>query len=264
MSDTSAATTWGFTVGAKFSETFSKVSIEAILFYAAAVAAWAVEKLHDSFKAEVEERIEAIIPHRPKWYADKVSAFQQNCVLPDGSDVYDNNSMTEANVEAAKVVKHVVATEVSDASVLIIKVAGDNGGERCKLSTAVETQLRAYIKAIKDAGVKWQLINADADEYYASVDVYYNAQMLPERVREECEAAIKNYVENLPFNGEYTNMAMIDALQAVDGVEIAEFKFAKSRSATSTDEPEVINARCTPVAGYFTVTSVTLTMIAHE
>ena len=77
-------------------------------------------------------------------------------------------------------------------------------------------QLAAYLAEIKDAGVRINLVNREADTFNCSVDIYYNPMLLPENVRRDCEAAIRSYIANLPFNGEYTNMALIDALQAVE------------------------------------------------
>ncbi|MEG1540251.1 MAG: hypothetical protein RR383_09935, partial [Muribaculaceae bacterium] len=65
----------------------------------------------------------------------------------------------------------------------------------------------------------------------------------------------------LPFNGEYTNMALVDTLQDVAGVRIAELKNA-SRAEGGAQIP--INARCVPSAGYFAPGAININMIAYE
>ena len=77
MRNESVAELFGFTPGDSFTSHFSKVSVIGILFYIFAVAAWALEKLFDTYKGEVDTRIEEIIPHRPRWYRDKVLAFMK-------------------------------------------------------------------------------------------------------------------------------------------------------------------------------------------
>ena len=263
MKNETVADLFGFPAGDNFAAHFSKVSIINILFYVFASVAWVQERLFEAHKAEIEARIDEIIPHRAKWYKSKVLEFMKDQTLVLDTDRYDTSSMTDEAVEAARVVKYATADESRDASILTIKVAGDAGGVRCRLSDETEAQLAAYLSEIKDAGVRINLVNKEADTFNCSVDIYYNAMLLPENVRRNCEIAIRNYIENLPFNGEYTNMALIDALQSVDGVRIAEFKQATT-SANDTTTITTIDARCIPSAGYFKAGEITLTMKVHE
>lgn len=257
------AEAFGFTPGESFTAHFSKVSILSILFYIFAVAAWTLEKLFDSYRAEVDARIDEIIPHRPKWYRDKVLDFMKDHVLIPDTDRYDTTGMTEDTIAAAKVVKHAVASESEDASLLTIKVAGEKGGRRCKLDTETERQLAAYIAEIKDAGVRPALVNADPDRFNCEVDIYYDPMLVAQTVETACREAIREYIENLPFNGEYTNMALVDTLQSVEGVRIVEFKGA-STSPAGESITTAIDARTVPVAGYFVMQDVKLTMKAYD
>lgn len=54
MRNESVAELFGFTPGDSFTSHFSKVSVIGILFYIFAVAAWALEKLFDTYKGEVD------------------------------------------------------------------------------------------------------------------------------------------------------------------------------------------------------------------
>ena len=218
MRNESVAELFGFTPGDSFTSHFSKVSVIGILFYIFAVAAWALEKLFDTYKGEVDTRIEEIIPHRPRWYRDKVLAFMKGKTLIADTDRYDTEGMTEDAIAAARVVKHAVAVENRDASLLTIKVAGEKDGKRCRLDAETEAQLAAYIAEIKDAGVRTALVNIDPDRFNCEADVYYDPMLVAETVESACREAVRNYIENLPFNGEYTNMALVDALQTLDGV----------------------------------------------
>lgn len=263
MNNESAANMFGFTAGDNFSKHFSKVSVINTLFYVFAAAAWVQEGLFDEHRREVEARIEQIMPHRPKWYRDRVLGFMKDMVLEEGTDRYDTLDMSEDQIELAKVVKHVVAAENPDASILTIKVAGETGGVRSKLDEHTETQLAAYIAEIKDAGVRISLVNYDPDIFNCEVDIFYNPLLSSETVEAACRAAIEDYIENLPFNGEYTNMALVDALQKVAGVKVVEFK-ASNSVPRSTGVEAPINARYTPEAGYFTAGTLTINMKAYE
>lgn len=263
MRNEAAAKRYGFTVGESFSAYFGNLSVESILFYVFAVAAWTLEKLFDSYRVEVDSRIDEIIPHRPKWYRDKVLDFMKDHVLIPETDRYDTTGMSEDAIAAAKVVKHAVASESEDASLLTIKVAGEEGGRRCKLDTETERQLAAYIAEIKDAGVRPALVNADPDRFNCEVDIYYDPMLVAQTVETACREAIREYIENLPFNGEYTNMALVDELQKVEGVKIVEFKGA-STSPAGESITTAIDARTVPVAGYFVMQDVKLTMKAYD
>lgn len=263
MRNPDVARAYGFEAGAAFSSHFSKVSVESLLFYIVACAMWVLENLFDQHRRDVEQRIEAIIPHRPKWYRDKVLRFMEGKELIRDSDTYDTEGMTESEVSACRIVKHAVATESRDASLLTIKVAGESGGERQPLTAEQERHLAAYIGEIKDAGVRVALVNMEADTFCCTVDVYYNAMLDPADVQASCTATIRDYIENLPFNGEYTNMALVDRLQAVEGVKIVELRGSTSQAANEGTTTQ-INARLTPAAGYFKPGEITVNMKAYD
>lgn len=263
MKDETAAGLFGFPAGDNFAAHFSKVSVVNILFRVFASAAWVLERLFEAHKAEVEARIEEIVPHRAKWYKNKALEFMKDMTLMPDSDRYDTSGMTPEAIDAARVVKYATAAESRDASILTVKVAGEEGGVRCRLPDETETQLAAYLSEIKDAGVRIDLVNREPDTFNCSADIYYDPMLLPENVRRDCETAVRSYVGNLPFNGEYTNMALVDALQAVDGVRIVEFREATA-SAADAGGVTVIDARHIPSAGYFKTGQIILTMKAHE
>lgn len=263
MRNESVAALFGFKVGDSFTAHFSKVSVVSVLFYIFACAAFVLERLFDSYRKEVDDRIEAIIPHRPKWYRDRVLAFMKDRTLLPDTDEYDTADMTDEESTAARVVKHAVADESDDASLLTIKVAGEQGGRRCPLDAQTESQLKAYIAEIKDAGVRTALVNIAPDRFNCELDIYFNPMLLASAVESTCRETIQNYIENLPFNGEYTNMALVDQLQKIDGVRIPEL-----RSATTVAAGEsvvtAIDARCVPAAGYFEMGDVKLNMKVYN
>lgn len=263
MGNESAAAIYRFKVGDDFNVTFSTVSVESILFYTVAVCIWTLETLFDRFRSDVSTRIDEIIAHRPKWYRDKVLAFMKDKTLVPDKDYYDTSAMSESDIAAAKVVKHAVATENKDASILTIKVAGETNGTRAPLAKEVEAQLISYIQEIKDAGVRINLVNIAPDEFNLSCDIYYNPMLLPENVQNACIDAVKGYIENLPFNGMYTNMDLVDTLQKVDGVKVVELRESSSKEA-GVDTTEAIDAVKVPAAGYFVLKSSTFTMKPYE
>lgn len=263
MRNPDVARAYGFETGAAFSSHFSKVSVESLLFYIVACAMWVLENLFDQHRRDVEQRIEAIIPHRPKWYRDKVLGFMKDKPLVPDTDHYDTEGMSDGDIETARVVKYAAASENADASILTIKVAGEAGGVRQPLDADTEIQLLAYIGEIKDAGVRVNLVNQTADVFHCEVDVYYDAMLLPETVETQCRETIRNYIENLPFNGEYSNMALVDELQKIEGVCIVEMSGATTE-VDGESTPTDIDARFTPAAGYFSAGNITINMKSYK
>jgi hypothetical protein len=262
MRNADLARAYGFETGAAFSSHFSKVSIESLLFYIVACAMWVLESMFDKHKVDVERRIEEILPHRPKWYRDRMLAFMKDKPLVTDTDYYDTGGMSDDQIEAARVVKYAAVTESTDASLLTIKVATDAGGVRGPLDADTEMQLRAYIAEVKDAGVRVNLVNQTPDVFDCEVDVYYDAVLLPQAVSAACLERIKNYIENLSFNGEYSNMSLVDELQGIEGVRIVEMCAAVAHiSGEST--PTAINARFTPAAGYFSAGDIIVNMKSY-
>ena len=263
MHNADVARAYGFNPGDSFTAYFSKASVESVLFYIFACAAWVLENLFEQHKQEVNEEIERILPHRPKWYRDKVLAFMKDKILIADTDKYDTSDMTEDAIDAAHVVKHAVAAESADASLLTIKVAGEKGGKRCPLDAETEGQLAAYIAEIKDAGVRTALVNIAPDRFNCKIDIYFDPMLLADNVKNACRTTIQDYIENLPFNGEYTNMALVDALQTVEGVKIVEFREATT-SAAGQAVTMTIDAKYTTKAVYSEIGDIALTMKVYN
>jgi hypothetical protein len=128
-------------------------------------------------------------------------------------------------------------------------------------------QVRNYLNWIKDAGVRIDLVNLSADAFRCELDIYYNAMLLADRVEQAVRDAINAYIENLPFNGEYSNMALVDALQQVEGVVIPELTASYSKPFTGDFDYSLINAKRISEAGYFRaydVEDITINMVAYE
>jgi len=246
-----------------FDDQFSKVSLESILFYVVSVAIWSLEVLFDTHRTEVRSLIDSSKPHRLKWYVNKTLSFQYGRALVTDSDVYDNTDVTDEQIESERVVKYAAAVEV--AGRIVIKVAGEANGERDKLTAEQESALVAFLKEVKDAGVKIDLINKAANSFKATIDIYYDPMVLNASLSSLANGgnpvkdAIENFIQNLPFNGEYRNSALVDRLQNVPGVVIPELHIA-------VIDGTQVQAKATPTAGYMRVyndTDLTLNAIPY-
>lgn len=237
--------------GKEFEAQFSKVSLESILFYVVAVSIWTLENLFDRHRQEVSGLIAELKPHTLRWYASKAKAFQfEQALIPD-SDRYANTGLTGEGIAAQQIVKY--AAVVESGGFVSLKVATETSdGVRTQLSDKQQTNLEDYFSKIKDAGVRLIIVNKQADVFDIDIDIYYDVQVFDNTLSRidaggrTVHDTIARFVENLPFNGEYRNSALIAALLAVEGVVLVELHKA-------TANGEAIDAKCVPGSGYFCV-----------
>lgn len=251
LQDKTIQTLYGVVSNQSFESQFSKVSLESIIFYIVATCVWTLETLFDRHHQEVTGLIDNLRPHTLLWYINKTKAFQSECALKPDSDLYDNTGLTEDDIAKKCIVKYAAAEEKN--GIVYIKVATGEKGKRTPLSEVEEEALTSYLKKVKDAGIKLKIVNEPADKFGIEIDIYYDPQILHgddlyliSTNKQPVHDTIASFVENLPFNGEYYNSSLINALLAVEGVILVDLK-----QATANGEP--ITAKRVPAPGYFQV-----------
>jgi hypothetical protein len=189
-----------------------------------ATCAWTVEVLFDTLKAELNELLDLLKPHSPRWYATKAKAFQYGYSLPLESDKYDNSALTETQISDSQIVQYVAVVEQTKN--LRLKVA-KLGTDLEPLTVGELTAFSEYMARVKDAGVKLVIDSLPADKLKLTVDIYYDPLILNnigQRIDgsdlEPVKNAITKYLQNLPFNGVFVLAYLVDKLQKVQGVTI--------------------------------------------
>lgn len=258
---------YDLTAGQSFDEQFSSVSLENIMFSNVATSMFVMQELFEKFKSDISDSINQQMPGTANWYAYKAMLFQYGKDLVDDADYYDNTGLTDDQIAAMRVVKYAAAVESKDKSILYLKVAsGDDNGNRYPLSSAQLTAFKQYINDVQYAGVRIQIINDNPDDMRLNIDVYYDPLVLNE-LGERLDGlsntpipdAIREHLKNLPFNGTYSNQGLVDVLQAIDGVHIAEIKYSGSRHGAYSQFAE-INAREVAYAGYYQISDANLSL----
>ncbi|MDR3133219.1 MAG: hypothetical protein LBU42_04260 [Prevotellaceae bacterium] len=255
MNEEAVQRAYGIAAGADFDANFSKNGTESLLFYIEAMALWSLEKLFDIHKAEITGIIDQLKPHSLRWYVSKAKAFLLGLSLVQDTDYYDTSGLTDEQVKAAQVVRHVSASE-SD-GIVYLKIAGDQGGDPAPLPADTYNAFKEYMAEVKDAGVVIEIINDPAKHFRLQMTVYYNPMVLNETGvslsdgTTPVQDVIKKFIKSLPFDGEYQNAKLVDALQAVDGVVIPELHLAES--SEDGFEWTQINAKEKPLSGYYKV-----------
>lgn len=254
---------YGLDGSKSFADCFSMASLENIIFYVFAVAVWALEKLFDLHRADVDARIEQLEPHTLRWYVSKAKAYMQGQKLVTDCDYYDTEGMPEQDIAAAKVVKYAVATESN--TVVYIKVAREVDGNPAALTAGQLEGLTSYMNEIKDAGVSVQLRNEPADQMRISLLIYYDPTLLiidangngSQNGKDPVRETTKQVIENLPFNGMFRKSDLMAALQALPCVEVADIKSVKVKPRNGA-EWQTVEGYDRPFSGYYSIDALTV------
>lgn len=262
MANEVLSSTYSFDLGSDFDTEFSKVSLENILIDIFSFSTWVLEKLFDQHARDVSDKIAQLKPHSLRWYRAKARAFQFGYGLLQDSDQYDNDTLTDQQIESSKVIKYCAVNEAVNESRLIIKIATqDTDGNLEPISPDQLTAFKEYLNEVKDAGNTITVTNYLPDLLYLNMIIYYDpllfssdGTLLIDGSR-PVETAINTFLKNLPFNGVLQLVKLVDALQEVQGVEIPHVTQASSAwiNANSGDynSPVVINVYKIPESGYF-------------
>lgn len=254
---------YGLDGSKSFADCFSMASIESVLFYVFAACVWALEKLFDLHQADVDSRIELLEPHTLRWYVGKAKAYMSGRDLVRDTDYYDTAGMTEAEIAEARKVKYAVATESN--TVVYIKVAGENPdtGQPQQLHEDTLKGLRAYMNEVKDAGVSVEIRNEPADQMRISLLIFYDPALMSidstgkgimtdqsGKTSMPVDDAVRQVIQNLPFNGVFRKSDLMAAIQALPCVKVADIKSVSVKPHNGT-EWHTVEGYDRPYSGYY-------------
>jgi len=203
--------------------TWSQTNHQRIFLYVMAVVMYIPGMLQDIFKTEIDTTIAAMKPHSLQWYAEKSRQFQYGDNLIPESDNYDNTGLTGAQIAAKKIVSYAAVVEQERG--VRIKVAKTISDDLGALAAGELASFSDYMSKIKDAGVKLQITSGPADNLRLVLRVRYNPLVINAAgaridgvTMTPVRDAIKTHLKNLPFNGVFSVQKLVDAIQAVEGV----------------------------------------------
>ncbi len=138
--------------------------------------------------------------------------------------------------------------------------ANDSTGNPEKLTDGMLAGLRGYLNEVKDAGVSVVVRNEDADEMQISLLIYYNPMLLTVADGEGTLTdgsqpvvdAVRDTIQNLPFNGTFRKSTLLAALQALPCVEVADIRSVKAKPQSATEWHEV-EGYDRPYSGYYSI-----------
>ncbi|MGY0039181.1 hypothetical protein [Pedobacter sp. NJ-S-72] len=241
----------------------SRVAIWRLITYVIAAAISTLEKLFDLHKQETDTKISLLKPHTARW-REKTKAFQYGFPLVRDTDYYNNNNVAADLVEKSKIIKYAAVTEAKEESRLIVKIATEIAGDLGPITAAQKESFEAYLAEIRDAGVRINVINFLPDRLFLDMLIFRDPLLIDAEGNsilnggKPVEEALKQYLKELPFNGELILASLVDRLQLLPGVKIPHIKSVQSSWVGGTGSgdygiPEEITVTKIPQSGYFEI-----------
>ncbi len=239
----------------------SRVAVWKIIFYAVAFGIFLIDTLFDLFRIETDEKIKELKPGTLVWFAEKIKTFQFGDDLVGETDTYDNTLLTADEIEDAQVIKYAAAIEQEFSNGRFgvrLKVAGEDADVRVQLPADQLAAAEEFLLHFKPGGTYVEITTDDADFLKLSVRAYYNplvlngtGQRLDGTDNTPLQTAIDSHLKNLPFNGRFNLTALVDAMQAVEGISDPRILSAQTKYA-ALEYTDVVDERI-PDAGYLKI-----------
>lgn len=241
----------------------SKTAVYRLWIYVVARAIHLLEKLFDQHKKELTTVLREQKSGSLQWYQKKALDFQYGFSLIPGTDHFDNQDATEAEIAQSQIIKYAAVTEPQKESRLLIKVAGEQNGEPAPISGKQMESFKKYIWEIRYAGTMITEISYLPDKLHLDIDIYRDPLVLNakgERIKDgtkPVEETFKQYLRSLPFDGKFIIQGLVDELQQVEGIQIVNvIKIERSKIdgvAGGYGAKEAVDVYVTAESGYFKV-----------
>jgi hypothetical protein len=170
------------------------------------------EQLQDLFKADLEAIASTAAPSTPQWTRNKVLKYQKGDVAQLNTTTF---TVEYPTINTANQILTRCAVITAPNRTVLIKVAKSD--PPVPVSVGELAELQSYIETFNPAGIAFTLINENSDKMEVAATIYYNGQYSAV-ISTNVVAALNNYMATLPFNGVISTQAVVDAIQAVEGV----------------------------------------------
>ncbi len=254
---------YGLNVGQTFDEQFSLVSIENIIFNVVAGVIYTLETFFVQHKKDVTEQLYNQKSGRLPWYRSMALKFQYGFDLMEDSDKFDNAGATAEQISSSKIIKYSAVNNSVTPGEIVIKIATEINDVLSPVTAEQKDAVEAYFEEVKWAGTEITILNYLPDRLFLNLKIFRDPLVLDENGNSilnggnPVEKAIKEFMKELPFNGELILAHLVDKLQSVEGVLIPELIEASSSWIDATVDdygmPTVIDVKRIPISGYYEI-----------
>lgn len=249
----------------------SKVSVFNLWFYIASFLANTLLELYTLHQTEVAALIKAQKVTNIDYYRTILFAYRDGHTFDRETLAYATN-YTDEEIAAAQIIKRVAvqALKVENRLTLQVKVATeDESGNLTKIEDEVLERIESYV-FVNSNGVQIEYFSDEADDLRLSIEIYIDNTILNidgTRIDGTSNTpvvdAINTFLENknFKFDGEIVLSQLINAIQAVDGIESEAVSILKAEASYTTPASwEVFTQRYTARSGYYNLASENLTI----
>ena len=201
-----------------------------LITFTVATAQATLEQLWDQFRAAIELLIRSAAPQSRAWLQAQMLKFQYSATVPQ---VLQLNTTTFATYyptvdTTLQVIKYCSVTSGSLGTVLI-KCAAQAAEVPAPLSTPQKAAAQNYVDTIAVPGIYYVVRSLDSDKLYVAATIYYKGQYAA-IIQDTVIAAIEAYLAGIPFDGQVLLSKLMDAIQAVPGVNDLVFNDVTARA----------------------------------
>lgn len=250
----------------------SKVASYNLFAYVVAFVMWVQYQFFELFQAEVDEQLSNQKVFRSLWYRLRALEYRHGHPLVQVNNdlIYTDDGYTEQEITDSLIVKRaaVIELEITNRIILFIKCATEVNGELAKLTEPQKQGVVDYFKRIKTAGTRLEVFSDDPDDLRLTIDFFYDPLILTEtgtRIdgtdNTPVQNAVREYLKNLRFNGEFSVSELEDIIQGVSGCSNREAYIINAESNYQTPANwEVIENTIVANSGYMNIIDANLTI----
>lgn len=228
-------------------DTTSNAAMWKLIVDVIAFCMWVQEQFWDLFRVEVDTVANESEAGVELWYQQMVKEFQY------GDELVYNTTLRKYEYPVIDTTKQIIThCSVNDVATsatgqLRIKVKAGDQTSRRVLTNDEMLALQSYVRKRKFAGTNVSITSYVADLLLSNLTIYYDPQIPIATVMAAVQAAVENYVKNLPFNGIFSINKLEDIVQAVPGVKYVVIDEIKVKTGGSPYE--LVSVKYNPEAG---------------
>lgn len=176
----------------------SNVSYWKLFTYLQAVGINLLENILSLLQIEIEATVAKGVPGTSSWIRDQVLKFQYQVSPPQVVQINSDFTVSYPIPNPALFAITNCAIVPGNAGIISVKVA--TGTPPAAISGSVKTALISFLNTILPAGAVFQVISVAADTLRVDAEIFYNGQYTG-NIQSAVEAALTDYMNDLPFNG---------------------------------------------------------------
>ena len=249
----------------------SKVSVFNLWFYIVAFIANDLRTLFTVHKTEINSLIKAQKVTNIDYYRTILFAYRDGHTFDRQNLVYTGN-YTDEQIAATQIIKRVAVQplRVENRLTLQVKLATeDETGTLVKIDEETLARIEEYV-FVNSNGVQIEYFSDKADDLRIEIDVYIDNTILGTdgsridgTANTPVPEAINTFLEdkNFKFDGEIVLSQLINAIQAVDGIESDAVRVVSAEANYQTPASwESFKERYTARSGYYNLSEENLTI----